>query len=54
MVVCGGHKEVFCQTWVIDSPPLVPEVYVEIYLDRTSGVSHLTSQQQRATEDIGG
>jgi hypothetical protein len=46
MVVCGGHREVFCQTRVTDSSPLIPEVYVEIYLDKTSGISHPTSQQE--------
>jgi hypothetical protein len=46
MVVCGGHREVFCQTRVTDSSPLVYEVYVEIYLDRTSGISHPTSQRE--------
>jgi hypothetical protein len=45
VVVCGGHREVFCRTQVTDSSPLVPEVYVEIYLDRTFGTSHPTSQQ---------
>jgi hypothetical protein len=43
MVVCGGHREVFYQTRVTDSSPLVPEVYIKIYLDRTSGISHLIS-----------
>jgi hypothetical protein len=43
MVVCGGHREVFCLTQVTDSLPLIPEVYVEIYLDRTSGISHPTN-----------
>jgi hypothetical protein len=43
MVVCGGHREVFCQTRVTDSAPLIPEVYVKIDLDRTSGISHPTS-----------
>jgi hypothetical protein len=37
VVVCGGHREVFCQTQVTDSSPLIPEVYIKIYLDRTSG-----------------
>jgi hypothetical protein len=46
VVVCGGHKEVFYRTWVTDSSPLVPEVYVKIYLDRTSGISHPASQQE--------
>jgi hypothetical protein len=46
MVVCGGHREVFCRTRVTDSSPLVPEVYVEIYPDMTSGISHPTSQQE--------
>jgi hypothetical protein len=46
MVVCVGHKEVFCRTQVTDSSPLIPKVYVEIYLDRTSGISHPTSQQE--------
>jgi hypothetical protein len=46
VVVCGGHREVFYQTRVTDSSPLIPEVYVEIYLDRTSRISHLTSQQE--------
>jgi hypothetical protein len=44
MVVYGGHGEVLCRARVTDSSPLVPEIYVEIYLDRTSGISHLTSQ----------
>jgi hypothetical protein len=43
MVVCGGHREVFCQTRVTDSAPLIPKVYVKIDLDRTSGISHPTS-----------
>jgi hypothetical protein len=43
MVLCGGHREVFCRTRVINSSPLILEVYIEIYLDRTSGTSHLTS-----------
>jgi hypothetical protein len=46
MAVCGSHREVFCWTQVIDSSPLIPEVYVEIYLDGTSGISHPTSQQE--------
>jgi hypothetical protein len=46
MVVCGGHREVFCQTQVTDSSPLIPEVYIKIYLNRTSRISHLTSQQE--------
>jgi hypothetical protein len=46
VVVCGGHREVFCQTRVIDNSALIPEAYVEIYLDRTSGISHPTSQQE--------
>jgi hypothetical protein len=46
MVVCGGHREVFFQTHVTDSSPLIPEVYVEIYLDGTSRISHPTSQQE--------
>jgi hypothetical protein len=46
MAVCGGHREVFCQTQVIDNSPLIPEVYVEIYLDRTFGISHPISQQE--------
>jgi hypothetical protein len=46
MVICGGYREVFCQTQVTDSSPLVLEVCVEIYLDKTSGISHLTSQQE--------
>jgi hypothetical protein len=46
VVVCGGRKEVFCRTQVIDSSPLIPEVYVEIYLDGTSEISYPTSQQE--------
>jgi hypothetical protein len=46
MIVCGGHMEVFCRTRITDTSPLVPEVYIEIYLDRTSVISHLTSQQE--------
>jgi hypothetical protein len=46
VVVCGGHREVFCCTQVTDSSPLAPKVYVEIYLDRTSGMSHPASQQE--------
>jgi hypothetical protein len=46
MVVCGGHREVFCQFRVTDSSPLIFEVYVEIYLDGTSRISHLTNQQE--------
>jgi hypothetical protein len=46
MVVCGGHREVFCRTQVTNSSPLIPKVYVEIYLDNTSGSSHPTSQQE--------
>jgi hypothetical protein len=46
MVVCGGHREVFFCTQVTDSSPLILEVYIEIYLDRTSGISHPTSQQE--------
>jgi hypothetical protein len=45
MVVCGGHMEVFCRTQVTDRSPLVPEVYVEIYLDSTSGIFQPISQQ---------
>jgi hypothetical protein len=37
---------VFCLTQITDCSPLVPEVYVEISLDRTSGISHPTSQQE--------
>jgi hypothetical protein len=46
VVVCGGHRDVFCRIRVTDSSPLIPKVYVEIYLDRTYGISHLTSQQE--------
>jgi hypothetical protein len=46
VVVYGGDREVFCQTQVTDSSPLVPEVYVEIYLDKTSGTFHSRSQQE--------
>jgi hypothetical protein len=38
--------EVFCWTRVTDRLPLIPEVYVEIYLDGTSGISDPTSQQE--------
>jgi hypothetical protein len=38
--------EVFCRTQVTDSSPLVFEVYVEIYLDKTSMISHSTRQQE--------
>jgi hypothetical protein len=37
---------VFCWTQVTDSSPLIPEVYAEIYLDGTSGISHPISQQE--------
>jgi hypothetical protein len=30
---------------VTDNSPLIPKVYIEIYLDMTSGNSHPTSQQ---------
>jgi hypothetical protein len=50
VVVCGGHKEVFCPTRVTNSSPLVPEVYVEIYLNRTPGISHATSQQDEQSK----
>jgi hypothetical protein len=43
---CGGHNEVFCQAQVTDSSPLILEVYVKIYLDGTSRISYLTSQQE--------
>jgi hypothetical protein len=46
MVVCSGHREVFCQTQVTDSSPLILEVYIEIYLDGTSRISHPISQQE--------
>jgi hypothetical protein len=46
MVVCGGYREVICRTQVTDSSPLILEVYVEIYLDMTSRISHPTSQQE--------
>jgi hypothetical protein len=46
VVVCGSHREVFCQTQVTDSSPLIPEVYVEIYLDGTSGIFDPISQQE--------
>jgi hypothetical protein len=46
MVVCGSHREVFCRTQVIDNSPLILEVYIEIYLDGTSRISHPTSQQE--------
>jgi hypothetical protein len=52
VVVCGGHREVFCQTRVTDSSPLVPEVYVEIYLDRTSGISHLQLSKKSNRMDL--
>jgi hypothetical protein len=50
MVVCGCHREVFCRTRVIDSSPHVPEVYIMIYLGRTSGISHPTSQQEEQSK----
>jgi hypothetical protein len=46
MVVCGGHRKVFCRTRITDGSPLIPEVYVKIYLDMTSRISHLISQQE--------
>jgi hypothetical protein len=46
MVVCGGQREVFCRTQVTNSSPLISVAYVEIHLDRTSGISHMTSQQE--------
>jgi hypothetical protein len=46
MVVCGGHREVFCWTQVTDSSPLIPEVYAEIYLYGTFRISDPTSQQE--------
>jgi hypothetical protein len=52
VVICGGHKEVFCRTRVTNSSPLVPKVYVEIYLNKTSGISHLTNSARRATEEL--
>jgi hypothetical protein len=47
VVICGGHREVFCQTRVIDSSLIVPKVYTGTYLDRTSGTSHPTNQQEK-------
>jgi hypothetical protein len=47
VVVCCGHREVFCRTRVTDNSPLIPEVYVEFYLDRTSRISNLTSHQEK-------
>jgi hypothetical protein len=56
VVVCGGHWEVFCRTQVTDSSPHIPEVYVEIYLDGTSGISHPMIQQEeylkRSKDDL--
>jgi hypothetical protein len=46
VVVCGGHREVFGQTEVTDSSPLILEVYVEIYLYGTSEISHPTSRHE--------
>jgi hypothetical protein len=37
---------VFYRTRVTDSSPLILEVYVEIYLDMTFGISHPISQQE--------
>jgi hypothetical protein len=54
VVVCGGHREVFCWTRVTDSSPLIPKVYVKIDLDMTFGISHPTSQseeQPKRSED---
>jgi hypothetical protein len=42
---------VFCRTWVIDSSPLVPEIYIKIYLDITSGISHPIYQQKSNRRD---
>jgi hypothetical protein len=52
MVVCGGHREVFCQTRVTDSSPLIPEVYVEIYLDKTSRISHRQVSKKSNRRDL--
>jgi hypothetical protein len=35
VAICGGHREVLSRTQVTDSSSLIPEVYVEIYLDRS-------------------
>jgi hypothetical protein len=52
--VCGLHREDFVRTQAIDNPPLLPEVYIEILLDKTFGSSHLTSsgeEQPQKSED---
>jgi hypothetical protein len=46
MVGCGGHKEMFCRIQATNSSPLISEVYIEIYLNETSGISHPISQQE--------
>jgi hypothetical protein len=46
MFVCGLHREDFVWTRATDNPPLLPEVYIEILLDRTYGSSHLTSSRK--------
>jgi hypothetical protein len=43
--------EVFWMTQVTDSSPLIHEVYIEIYLDGTFGISHPTSQQKSNRRD---
>jgi hypothetical protein len=43
MFVCGLHREDFVWTRATDIPPLLQEVYIEIFLDISSGSSHLTS-----------
>jgi hypothetical protein len=54
VLVCGLHREDFIRTRAIDNPPLLPEVYIEILLDKTSRSSHLTSsreEQPQKSED---
>jgi hypothetical protein len=52
--VCGLHRKDFVWTQAIDNPPLLPEVYIEILLDKTFGSSHPTSsreEQPQKSED---
>jgi hypothetical protein len=51
--VCALNREDFVHTRSIDNPPLLPEVYIEILLDRTWELSS-DKFMRRATAEIQG
>jgi hypothetical protein len=52
-VVVTGKCFIRPESPTVGISPLVPEVYVKIYLDKTFGISHLRSQQEEQPKRSG-